>query len=115
MIESVKILVGFDGGDFRVVVVVFGVGSIVLVFGNSIIEENVEDMVGGVVGVVFIESDEDKGVFYEVFVFKEGFEEVMSLGISNGNRGVVVIVGYVGGDEDLLGESFLFEVGVEYG
>jgi hypothetical protein len=63
--ESVEIPVGFDGGDFGVVVVVVGVFGSDERVGQSVAEHQGEDAVALGVSLSFVEGDQDKSAVPE--------------------------------------------------
>lgn len=66
--KGVKIPVGLDCRNLRVVVVVVGVGGSDKLLGHGITEENAENAVLDGVGLILIESDQNHGVLHEVLV-----------------------------------------------
>ena len=101
--KGVESPVGFDGGDFRVMVVVSVVGGVAELLWNDVTEENSENTVLTGVDLVLIEGDDDESVVHEVRVGKEGVKEVVEILACDLDGAIVGVRGHVGGEEDPLG------------
>ena len=66
--EGVETPISLDCRNFRVVVVVVGVGGSDKLLGHGIAEENAEHAVLDGVGFVLVESDQNHGVLHEVLI-----------------------------------------------
>lgn len=116
--EGVRVPVGLDGRDLRVVVVEVRVGGADEVGGDGVAEEDREGAVLLRVRAVLVEGDQDKSVLHEVLVGEERLEEGAQpdTGGSVGADGSVVRVArHVRGDEQPLGQLVGLEVLVEEG
>jgi hypothetical protein len=93
--ESVEIPVGFDGGDFGVVVVVVGVFGADERVGQSVAEHQSEDAVALGVGLGLLERDQDERAVPEagLLVVDQRLEEVAAPLAGDGNGGIVAIAG----------------------
>ena len=113
--EGVQAPVGLDGGDLRVVVVEHGVVRTDEVVWDCVTDEDGEDTVTNGVGVVLVKGDQNSSPLHEVGVVEEWLHEAAEELTSNGDRGIVTIVGHVWGDEHPLWELVVLEVLVEHG
>jgi hypothetical protein len=91
--ESVQIPIGFNGGDFGVVVVVVGVFGADERVGKSVAEHQGEDAVALGVGLGLVEGDQDKSAVPEagLLVVDQRLEEVAAPLAGNGDGSVVSI------------------------
>lgn len=102
-------------GDDRVMRVESVVGGTAEVLGDGVAEENAVDAVLLLVGGGLVEGDQDEGVLGEVVVLQERGHEAVEPLAGESDVGVVGVVGHVGGDEHVLGQTVVLEVLVESG
>jgi hypothetical protein len=112
--EGMEIPVGGDGRNLTVVVVVVVVGGANELLWDSVAQQDAQDAVLDGVGLVLIESDENKSVLHELLVIKKGFQEGTSPCASDTDIGVMAVAGHVGSDEHPLGKSIILEILVEH-
>lgn len=107
--------VSAEGGNDRVV----GVEGVVLgsleVLGDGAAKEDGVDAVLLGIGGGLVEGDKDEGVLSEVVILQERGHEAVEPLAGEGDVGVVGIVGHVGGDEHVLGQTVVLQVLVEGG
>ena len=113
--EGWKIPIHRDGRDARVVVIEGVVSRIAKRLRDSTAEKQSVDDVAGRVGFILIKGENDESVVHEVRVVEQRGQPVAGPGASNGDRGVVTIVGHVGGDEHPLRECLRGKIRVEFG
>lgn len=102
-------------GDDGVVGVEGVVGGALQVLGDGAAQQDGVDAVLLLVGGGLVEGDQDEGVLGEVVVLEEGGHEALQEVAGDGDVGVVGVVGHVGGDEQVLGETVVVQVLVEGG
>ena len=105
--------VGAQGGDDRVVGVEGVVNGTLQVVGDGTAEEDGVDAVLLLVRGDLVEGDEDQGVLAEVVVLQQGGDKAVEPGAGEGDVGIVGVVGHVGGNEHVLGETMVLQVLVE--
>lgn len=113
--ERGELPVGGEGSNNGVVGVESAVGSSLEVLGDGATNQKGVDGVGVGVVVTLIKGEHDKGVLHEVLVLEEVSEEVVRPGTAERDVSVVAVVGHVGGDERVLGETLVVKIIVEAG
>lgn len=113
--ERGELPVGGERGDNGVMGVESAVGGTLEMVGDGATNQEGVDGVGVGVVATFIEGEHDKGVLHEVLVLEKVSEEVVRPGTAESDVGVVAVIGHVGSDERVLGETLVVKIIVEAG
>lgn len=104
-----------EGSDDGVVGVEGVVGGSLQVLGDGAADEEAVHAVGDGVVAGLVEGDEHQGVLGEVLVLQERGDEVRKEVASNLDVAVMGVIGHVGGNEHVLGQTLPLQIFVEAG
>lgn len=110
-----KTPVSTQGSNNRVVGVEGVIGSTLHAVGDGAANQEAVDAVRRGVGADLIEGDQNQSVLHEVRVVKQRGQEVVQVFAGECHVGVVSIVGHVGSEETVLGQSLGVQIIVERG
>lgn len=108
--EGGKTPVSRQGGDDAVVGVEGIIGGTLQVLGDGTTNKEGVDTVGDGVVSRLVEGNQDEGILGEVLVLEERGNEALKELTSNGDVGVVSIVGHVRSDEHVLGDALVLKI-----
>lgn len=111
--EGGELPVGGERSNHGVVGVESAIGGSLEVVRDGATNQEGVDRVGVGVVATLIEGEHDKGVLHEVLVLEKVSEEVVRPSTAESDVGVVAVIGHVGGDERVLGETLVVQIIVE--
>lgn len=111
--ERWEIPIGGERSNHGVVGVESAVGGTLEMVGDGTTNQEGVHRVGVGVVATFIKGEHDKGILHEVLVLEKVAEEVIRPSTAESDVGVMAVIGHVGGDEGVLGQTAVVKIIVE--